>query len=269
MGLDPSPLAAATTSHHYTVRAIAGSFCSPPEELGGFDLVILSHVLEHIADVREAADGLTSMVNAGGLVYLEVPDAVRYPDFLVAPFHDFNNEHINHFSLQCLDTLLSARGFERLVGGGKEVPIAPEVLYPAAFGLWRKTGVVKGEIDFDGQLRTSLERYVTASEKLLGRLDARLREIQSDEPVALWGAGNLTVKLLEETALRDSNIVTIVDGSKQRQGISLNGIEVRDPMSLREFKGTVLVMSRHHATSIRNAAKSVTGKAAKIFDLLT
>lgn len=267
VGLDPSPLAAATARKHYKVEAYAGSFCDPPSEIGRFDVIILSHVLEHIADVKSAANGLASMVDEGGLVYLEVPDASRYSDFLVAPYHDFNNEHVNHFSLQCLDTLLELRGFERVVGSSKEVPIAPDILYPAAFGLWRKSNQHGQSIPFDEVLRNSLERYVTASHKLLSRLDEWIRANVRDEPVALWGAGNLTLKLLASTSLSDKNVSAIVDGSTQRQGVALSGNLVRDPLELKDFEGTVIVMSLHHASSITRAATKIVGEQARVLRL--
>jgi SAM-dependent methyltransferase len=268
VGLDPSPLAAATTSRHYAVDAIAGSFCSPPTTLGQFDVVLLSHVLEHIADVREAADGLASMVTPGGFVYLEVPDAARYSKFLIAPFHDFNNEHINHFSLNSLDMLLLRRGFERIEGGTKVVPIAPQAPYPAAFGLWKKTGVAREDIRFDTELRSGLGDYVNDSADLLLRIDSRLRDSLGDEPIALWGAGNLALKLLEDTVLKDLNVVAVVDGSRQRQGISLNGITVVAPDALKDFEGTVLVMSLHHGESIASSAKKLIGSKASVKRLL-
>lgn len=264
VGLDPSPLATATAAHHYKVRALTGSFCSPPETIGTFDLVILSHVLEHIADVKGAADGLASMVKPDGLVYLEVPDALRYRDFLVAPYHDFNNEHINHFSLRCLDQLLGDRGFERISGGSKEVPIAPNVMYPAAFGLWKKTGRLGQTATFDSQLRDALGAYIDSSAAMLGRMDAWLRSALSDKPVAIWGAGNLTLKLLNSSTLRDAHVTAIVDGSRQRQGIRLNGLTVRDPSTLASFEGLVIVASLHHAEGIYAAAQKVVGPNVKI-----
>ena len=267
VGLDPSPLAAATTARHYGVTSHAGSFCSPPESLGKFDVVVLSHVLEHIADVREAADGLASMVKADGFVYLEVPDAVRYSDFLIAPYHDFNNEHINHFSLNCLDMLLAKRGFERIAGGTKVVPIAPRAPYPAAFGLWKKTGHLLDEVQLDNELRSGLLRYVNDSADLLRRIDAHLRQSLGQEAIALWGAGNLALKLLEDTVLKDLNVVAVVDGSRQRQGISLNGIKVVAPETLKNFVGTVLIMSLHHDESISASASGLLGAHAKIVRL--
>lgn len=268
VGLDPSPLAAATARKHYKVESFAGSFCSPPSDIGRFDVIILSHVLEHIADVKSAANGLASIVSEGGLVYLEVPDATRYSDFLVAPYHDFNNEHVNHFSLQCLDTLLGLRGFQRIAGGSKEVPIAPNVLYPATFGLWRKSTQYNQGIHFDGELRKALEKYVEASNSLLSRLDEWISTNIGDEPVALWGAGNLTLKLLASTCLGAKNVRVIVDGSAQRQGVALSGNLVHDPSELSDFVGTVIVMSLHHSLSITRAAATVVGERTRVLRLL-
>lgn len=267
VGLDPSPLAAATAAKHYGVDGIAGSFCSPPADIGEFDVVVLSHVLEHIADVRSAANGLASMVKTGGFVYLEVPDAVRYHEFLVAPHHDFNNEHINHFSLQCLDHLLASRGFVRVEGGSKEVPIAPTTLYPAAFGLWQKSGKTTSEVLIDADLRNALKLYVDESNTLLERIEEQLRDQVGTEAVALWGAGNLALKLLESPVLQRSNVALVVDGSQQRQGITLNGLVVTDPSELRAFEGTVVITSLHHADSIATAASQVLSKKARILRL--
>lgn len=269
VGLDPSPLAAATARKHYKVEAHAGSFCSPPANVGKFDLIVLSHVLEHIADVKAAADGLASLVEVGGLVYLEVPDATRYPEFLVGPFHDFNNEHVNHFSLNCLDLLLKRRGFQRVSGGSKEVPIAPSILYPAAFGLWRKTSNVEEGIEFDEKLRASLLAYVVKSRELVERLDHWFEDKIADEQLALWGAGNLTLKMLASTSLAKKNVRHIVDGSTQRQGVTISGISVDKPDVLRGFEGTVIVMSLHHAESIFNAAAQLMGPSQRILKLLS
>ena len=41
---------------------------------------------------------LTPLLKTDGLLYVEVPDAVAYTEYLYAPFQDFNTEHINHFS---------------------------------------------------------------------------------------------------------------------------------------------------------------------------
>ena len=101
----------ATACGRHGVDAVAGSFLDDDLGLGAFDLVVLSHVLEHVADLGGAASALSRLVAPDGMVYVEVPDAAHYCDHLVAPFHDFNTEHINHFSLTLLDALLVRHGF--------------------------------------------------------------------------------------------------------------------------------------------------------------
>jgi FlaA1/EpsC-like NDP-sugar epimerase len=108
---------------------------------------------------------------------------------------------------------------------------------------------------------------VNDSADLLRRIDAHLRQSLGKEAIALWGAGNLALKLLEDTVLKDLNVVAVVDGSRQRQGISLNGIKVVAPETLKNFVGTVLIMSLHHDESISASASGLLGAHAKIVRL--
>ena len=81
------------------------------------DLVIYSHVLEHVLDVGGELDRLRGVLAPGGIVYLEVPgikrlDAGYEDDFL----RYLQNAHCYHFSLVTLTNLLAGHGFERLAG---------------------------------------------------------------------------------------------------------------------------------------------------------
>ena len=40
------------------------------------------------------------LLKTNGVLYIEVPDATAYVEFLYSPFQDFNTEHINHFRHQ-------------------------------------------------------------------------------------------------------------------------------------------------------------------------
>jgi len=86
------------------IDARFGSVTEHPQDAGTFDLIILSHVMEHLRDVRLAVRSVEKLLNDGGLIYIEVPDASEYASHVVAPFQDFNTEHINHFSIQGMQT---------------------------------------------------------------------------------------------------------------------------------------------------------------------
>jgi 2-polyprenyl-3-methyl-5-hydroxy-6-metoxy-1,4-benzoquinol methylase len=253
VGLDPSPVATATVRRVHAVEAYTGSFFSPPPEVGECDVVVLSHVLEHLADVQGAAAGLHRMLRPGGVAYLEVPDATLYARYLVAPYHDFNIEHINHFSLPTLQRLLTATGFETVTTGVKVDRNSPTFLYPAIYGLWRKTDPPTTRIatDPDTELRGAIEEYVRASERLMNEIDAELRaRLAGADQVIVWGTGNLAMKLLCDTVLAETPIAAIVDSSPQNQGRHLAGAVVEAPETVKSLPYPIVVTSIHHEESI-------------------
>jgi len=68
------------------IDADVGSLMCLPENNEPFDRVILSHVLEHVADLQGAIRAVCMQIRAGGQVYIELPDASRYADALFSPF---------------------------------------------------------------------------------------------------------------------------------------------------------------------------------------
>lgn len=62
-------------------------------EADSFDLVICNHVLEHVADDREAAAELARVVRPGGLVLVTVPGDWSRPDTVTFPDLAFNGHH--------------------------------------------------------------------------------------------------------------------------------------------------------------------------------
>lgn len=249
-GIDPSPSAVATARRLYGVSAVAGSFTSPPSDLGTFELITLHHVLEHIFDVQGAVRALRSLLVSGGLVYVEVPDAEHYVDHLVSPYDDFNTEHINHFSLHSLRALMESSGFV-LEQSGHLVQRIAGFTRPAVYGIWRKGVQVAWQHERDRGLVTSVERFVAGSEALVQRIDEHLRaELQGRDPVILWGAGQLSRKLLADTVLAELPIEAIVDGNPQRQGRRLHGAVIVAPTELQDDDVPIVVVSLFHERSI-------------------
>jgi hypothetical protein len=83
-----------------------------------FDLIVVSHVLEHIVDMRDLLMWLRGKCNESGVVYIEVPfERVMHeevddlnpnsPDCLKRYWH----EHINFFSVSSLKHLLKRSGW--------------------------------------------------------------------------------------------------------------------------------------------------------------
>ena len=116
-GIDPSPRCARYVHDQLGIEAYAGWLTRLPEEVGAVDAVLLSHVMEHVLELRPALEAVRAVMKPGAILYVEVPDATRYAEFLFAPFQDFNTEHINHFSRDSLANLLRACGLEPAEAG--------------------------------------------------------------------------------------------------------------------------------------------------------
>ena len=80
-----------------------------------FDLVVLSHVLEHLLDPVPVLKLIREHLAPGGVLYIEVPNIpssslLKYPDHVWAP--RFDEPHITFFSQETLRKMLKATGFE-------------------------------------------------------------------------------------------------------------------------------------------------------------
>lgn len=70
------------------------------------DLVIVNHVLEHLADPLGTLNELGNLLNPGGKLYVDVPDAEEY-----SGIQDLHIAHIYHFTERTLRRLVEQAGF--------------------------------------------------------------------------------------------------------------------------------------------------------------
>ena len=256
-GIDPSPVCVEATRKLSKGDAWVGTLASVPAEAGTFDGIILSHVMEHVRDLGAAMDLVHRLLNPGGWVYIEVPDASRYAEFLVAPFQDFNTEHINHFSEMSLANLCRQNNFVPELSGTKIIYSSKDVPYPALFWFARKSEewlpVVKDE-----SLAGSLEEYVAASHSLMARIDAIIRVVITKYPdLIVWGTGQLTMKLLADTCLGNAKIAAFIDGNPINQGKLLHGIKVIAGSEIHAPQTPILVCSLINADSIQDSIRAL------------
>lgn len=134
------------------IDAVLEDYRGQPEN---FDLVMSSHSLEHVYDVRETLGRLSSWVRPGGWLMIEVPHA--NPDH-----YSVDHEYVPHgyfFTKKSLSLLVEAAGMETVFisGGGQTwrearqgipYPTDPQIWMASSDaganlrGLWRKRPVV-------------------------------------------------------------------------------------------------------------------------------
>jgi SAM-dependent methyltransferase len=269
-GIDPAPACAAAADAVPGVRGVVGSLFALPKDIAPAGLIVLSHVLEHVRDVGGAIDGLRAITRVGGRVYAEVPNAADYAEFLVAPFLDFNTEHINHFSQRTLRRLFTARGWNVIAAGSKVIASSPSTRYPCAFVVAElsEAGRPAEPSPPDRDLRMALSRYVTASHALLARVIARCEALDlAHKEIVVWGTGQTTAILLAETPLGGARIRAFTDSNPMHHGRTISGVPVVPPDALRAMPDIPIVVgSLLHGAEIADAiaARGITNPVIRL-----
>ncbi len=256
-GIDPSPVCVENT-RQLGIEAHQGSLFLPFKE-NAYDCVILSHTLEHVQDVRGAVEWITKRLKPNGIVYIETPDAVRYVDFIYAPLQDFNTEHVNHFSLACLENLMLVHGFKLICGGAKALTAGVDMFYPAVFGFWKKSdALTDAPLKKDENLKLKIEEYIVRSKKIMSDIDTRLSSFLARTPsIIVWGTGQLSMKLLAETSLARANIAAFVDNNPINQGKILHGKPILAPQGLVKMDSPILIATLLHHQSIAKQIRAM------------
>lgn len=86
-------------------RCITGSAIDIKSITKKFDLIILSHVFEHVEDCKEVLLDLKQLLNPTGLIFIDVPNCSNSETL-----HEsvFNQPHISHFSKKSIEMLSSS-----------------------------------------------------------------------------------------------------------------------------------------------------------------
>jgi SAM-dependent methyltransferase len=215
-----------------------------------YDLVILSHVLEHVWDIPKALASVRGRLKDGGHVYVEVPDASRYAEFLVCPFLDFNSEHINHFSLHCLGEVMRRAGFYPASNGMRNLMLAsgkyPAIYIIARMGDRPATWLEKS----DTKLAGCLEEYVERSREYMKAIDMQLGEQIGCKEIILWGYGEFAQQLFLTQAVRSAKIVQVIDRDRAKQRKMFKGLKVEGPEMI-HTDATILIASVLNKDSIK------------------
>lgn len=207
-----------------------------------FDLIILSHVLEHLLEPRPALASLQALLTPGGRVYVETPDAARYVDFPSVPWYYFDSEHINHFDVHSLDNLARVSGFHTEHADCKTMTVQGGHAYPAVFALLSVANEAEPVAPNDNSL-LAVAAYVAQSSQASVLSDALLRAVTQQRPIALWGAGSQAQRLLQQTAMHGARIVAVVDGDRNKQGSQFAACTVAAPAAgLKDLSEDCLVV---------------------------
>ncbi|PSR52470.1 methyltransferase type 11 [Adhaeribacter arboris] len=257
VGLDPSPVCVANTKSLTCLEAYASSLYHIPVELGKFDLIIVSHVLEHLFEVGEAVSAFADILNANGILYAECPDAAKYDQQVHAPFQEFNTEHINHFSLISFQNIFSLAGFEKVKDGQRFVLNPSGLPYAVVYGFYARKEALEtpSTLAKDQEALESIKNYIQLSSNILSCMENKISLLnQEQQEILVWGTGQLTMKLLVNTSLKKSKIKGFIDSSPVNEGRQLLNIPIHHPSNMADkisHKDIILVTSTIYEDAIK------------------
>jgi SAM-dependent methyltransferase len=228
-GIDQSGVAAEAGIKKHGVRIEVGSVFDLPAG-NEFDLVITSHVLEHIVDLPGFLTCLWSLTGPDGFLYVEVPNAgafLRFADprapgdwmYLRDLYTHFTPEHVNFFSCASLRNLMARYGFE-------EVRCEAHALGVIA-SVWKRRAMVA-----DTDTARQVVAYATESRRIQqAALDTVRGLVKAGTAILVWGTGLHTQRLLTGE-LVGANIHAFIDSDPAYQGTTLAGKPILGPAAV-------------------------------------
>lgn len=174
-----------------------------------FDLIILSHVVEHVVDFSEFTP-LPWLLADRGHVYIEVPDASQYHNYARQEYlYYFDRLHINHFTHDALSALAMQWGLVVGARGGSEFEYKDRRPYPAIYILATLGGTAAAHAERATPLAQSLVAYLQS--------EAERSQLQRDAlsqagPLVVYGFGDNFFKSAgPQGPLSNVDIVAVID----------------------------------------------------------
>lgn len=177
-----------------------------------YDLVVLSHVLEHIFDLHSFIKLVSNNVLDSKFLYIEVPNADYYEKFTtICPLQEINIEHINFFSKYALNKLFIHYGFccVRLID---DYFILKNSKYYVIRGIFEKVSN-----------NNSFELYLNDGIKKLDSYKFYLLEQYSN--IYVYGCGQFLFKIFRNI-IDKSNVVNIIDDNPCYVNKSMQNIKI-------------------------------------------
>lgn len=199
-----------------------------PKIQAGVDVVLMSHVLEHIPNPRSFLSKLHSLMSGScSLLYIEVPDEMQ----IVSP-NNFSLEHVSYFFQPVLAKLLQDCGFHIL--------LQDRVTYETTPPSLRFICTPKGE----RELSLLLGSY---QNDLLRKKNSFVATFRSDRvialkqnKVALFGGGDYAVNFIELSGIVP---VVIFDNNPNKAGVSLAGVTIQPVTNAADYVFDTLVIT--------------------------
>jgi SAM-dependent methyltransferase len=235
-----------------------------------FDLVYLSHTLEHADSASEMLIKILKLLRSGGTLFLEVPnlDIINSQDIFEEFFID---KHRFHFERGNLCAYLRSIGYKIEYGDGDEDQFNITILANKADNMLVSSFnyAPKNQSNFEEQLlnyKTNLEQ----NREKLKLASQKIQALISRQKVAFWGAGRQFDALIRFGGIDTSKIKFLVDEHLWKYLKEVHGVTIHRPEELKIYQPQIVViLARGSEDEIARKARRLDIKnVIKLRDLL-
>lgn len=250
-----------TNSQPYLVNLKEGKALALPFADQTQELLSYFHVLEHIRNLDKVFDEADRVLQEGGYLLIEVPDAEHYHDRPVGTAFWFGiREHVNHFSASSLVKALQRHKFQVLKISHQILP-TPEFAYPSLMILAQKA-----QIGMNVEINVS-QNVVNYAEQSLEALREQAENIQvfrsSYQKVTFWGCSSELFSLLPLLTFQD---FVLCDASPIKQHSNYHNRAILAPQIVPK-EGVLVIAPYLFGAVIEQAALALGWEQDKIFRL--
>jgi len=258
-GVEPSSDAARVARETHGLDVVVGDVRTAMARGTRFSVVSLIAVLEHLVNPAAALRDIAGLLTEEGMLYLHVPDAAGFKDYVDAPYQQFSVEHINYFTASSLRSLLASVGLEVVVERSIVVKQSNDAALSGAEVLCRRTDRHLA-VERDSKGVAALSRYIERSAEKEAAILATIAELAEDQcPIYVWGTGTHALHLLATSRLAECNIVAFIDSNPHYSGRQLAGTTVIAPRDVGRVDSPILVASAVNQTAIADSARGLFG----------
>ncbi|MCR3757807.1 class I SAM-dependent methyltransferase [Clostridium felsineum] len=242
---------------------------------GEFDLIILSHVMEHFLDINRELNIIKKLLKKNGVLYIELPGVfnMHYSydcDFLKS----LQNAHTYYFTLGTLKQVMELNGF-LYINGDESIKSLFRVSQKKTNN---KTDHFYKDIkSYLIDLENNREKYVEEYKKFQSAQAEKERNFKfkkvkeeikkySDKSIMIYGTGNHT-KLLLETLKGSNKILGLLDNNKSQFNNEVYGYKLMDMEKIASKVEAIIISSDVYQEIIYERIKDYEKKGIDIIKI--
>ncbi len=225
-GIEPSPKCAQIAKDFYGIEIFTGVLANYSSDRQ-YDLITLSHTLEHIVDINYFFENIDSLVHSNSHLFIEVPNAsnIKADGF----FSFFSFEHVQYFTAFSLEALLNKYGWRKT-----QIIESFNRNGSILLGLFKKSSKERcfGKLNPYNYIFTHaiITEYIKQSKSEKARIDNKVSYIiKNSTNICIYAAGTHTSELLTNYPELLDRTKFIVDTDSKKHGLKFFALDVVDP----------------------------------------